>query len=417
MSSLTVAERILLHLSRFIDYENEYDVPLDISQDGISQALRISRAHAAVELKKLKEIGEVTEKLAHVKGGKARRKSYFLTPMGLERSRKLDEFARKEGIDIMPLLDLKRCEPRQLWDSFSTEQQRIFGQACVFRVPVPRDILPSTSQSILPLDADGLVSVPENIRSNVLDALAADERREWNSFAADYWLQEGNYRERLHHLLEAGRNREACMLIRDQKEMLLHNSDDDLHGMLCNLSSIPDKLKAEVHELQAKVALEVGDRERAECLLQEMAKRDDERHLAMILQGEMHLNDGEYQEALESLQEAREHIAGIDVHMECMVAQSLCGLHRFQEGQELLQGLLERNMEAGSAVGTDLIYYNMGLLLQRMGRSDDALRYLSKGIGMVGDGPKAKWYRLMAEVYSSLGMQSKAKECQLRSKD
>jgi tetratricopeptide (TPR) repeat protein len=267
------------------------------------------------------------------------------------------------------------------------------------------------------LDADGLVSVPENIRSNVLDALAADERREWNSFAADYWLQEGNYRERLHHLLEAGRNREACMLIRDQKEMLLHNSDDDLHGMLCNLSSIPDKLKAEVHELQAKVALEVGDRERAECLLQEMANRDEERHLAMMLQGEMHLNDGEYQEALESLQEAREHIAGIDVQMECMVAQSLCGLHRFQEGQELLQGLLERNMEAGSAVGTDLIYYNMGLLLQRMGRSDDALRYLSKGIGMVGDGPKAKWYRLMAEVYSSLGMQSKAKECQLRSKD
>ena len=417
MSSLTVAERILLHLSRFMDYENEYDVPLDISQDGISLALRISRAHAAVELKKLKEAGEVTEKLAHVNGGKARRKSYFLTPMGFERSKKLDEFARKEGIDIMPLLDLKRCEPRQLWESFSPEQQRIFGQACVFRVPIPRDLLPSTSQSILPLDADGSVSIPENIRSNVLQVLAEDDRREWNSFAADYWLQEGNYRERLHHLLEAGRGREACMLIRDRKEMLLQSSDDDLHGMLCGIQSIPDKFKADVHELQAKVALEVGDRLRAESLLQEMAGRDLERHLALILQGEMHLNDGEFQEALESLQEAREHMTGIDVQMECMIAQSLCGVRRYKEGQDLLQTLLERNMETGSAAGTDLIYYNMGLLLHRMGRSDDALRYLSKGIGMVGDGPKAKWYRLMAEVYGTLGMQSKAKECQLRAKE
>jgi tetratricopeptide (TPR) repeat protein len=391
-------------------------VPLDISQDGISQALRISRAHAAVELKKLKDSGEVTEKLAHVKGGKARRKSYFLTPMGLEHSHQLNEFARKEGIDIMPLLDLKRCEPRQLWDSFTPEQQRIFGQSCVFRIPFPRELVPPTSQSILPLDAEGLVLVPENIRKAVLDAVSEEDRRDWNSFAADHWLQEGNYRERLHHLLEAGRRREACMLIRDQKESLLANADDDLHMMLCSLDSVPDKLQADVHELQAKVALEVGDRERAETLLRSMAAHENERHLALMLQGEMHLNDAEYEQALESFLEAKEHLSGADVDLECLMVQSLCGLRRFQEGQAILQALLDRNMQAGIATGTDTIYYNMGLLLHRMGQSDDALRYLSKGIGMVGDGPKQRWYRVMAEVYSAMGMNGKAQECINRAK-
>jgi hypothetical protein len=35
---------------------------------------------------------------------------------------------------------------------------------------------------------------------------------------------------------------------------------------------------------------------------------------------------------------------------------------------------------------------------------------------MVGDGPKQRWYRVMAEVYSAMGMNGKAQECINRAK-
>ena len=47
--TLTVGERIILHLGQYSKYLDSYDAPLDVSQDGIAAALRISRAHAAIE--------------------------------------------------------------------------------------------------------------------------------------------------------------------------------------------------------------------------------------------------------------------------------------------------------------------------------------------------------------------------------
>ena len=85
--TLTVGERIILHLAQYSKYLDSYDAPLDISQDGIAAALRISRAHAAIELKKLKDTGEVVEKLVHIKRGKTKRKVYFLSSPGEERGR------------------------------------------------------------------------------------------------------------------------------------------------------------------------------------------------------------------------------------------------------------------------------------------------------------------------------------------
>lgn len=416
MSSLTVAERIILHLSRFIEYENEFDVPMDISQDGISQALRISRAHAAVEVKKLKESGELTEKLAHVKGGKSRRKSYFLTPAGLIHSRKLSEFAEKEGIDILPLLDFKRCDPDQLWESFDPQQQLVFGQACVFRVPFPREVLPETSQSILPLDSEGRISVPEKIRVAILGLMDPEVKREWESSAADYWLKNNNYRERLHHLLQAGRNREACMLTRDQKELWLNTADDDLHDMLTTIKTIPDKYLSGVHEVQAIVAMAVGDLVRLSSVLDEMMEFPEERHLALMIRGEMLIGEGEEASGLESLLEAKELLNGTSINLECQIVRALCGLRRFDEAEHVLKNLLRENVEKSSAEGTDVIYYHMGLVLSRRGEPDEAIRYLSKGIGMAGEGPKEDWYKLMAETYTALGMKAKAQEYLNRSK-
>jgi len=106
---LTVSERILYHLNNYVKYEDKYEAPFDITQDGVSQACSISRAHAAIELKKLRATGIIEERLCHVKKGKARRKVYFLTPAGKARTAKVLQYIRDN--DISPQVDASRITP------------------------------------------------------------------------------------------------------------------------------------------------------------------------------------------------------------------------------------------------------------------------------------------------------------------
>jgi len=97
--TLTVAEKILYHLTPYVKAEEKYEVPFDITQDGIAQSCGISRAHAAIELKKLREFDLIVEKLSHVKRAKSRRKVYFLTQIGKDRAAKIVEHVRSGAAD------------------------------------------------------------------------------------------------------------------------------------------------------------------------------------------------------------------------------------------------------------------------------------------------------------------------------
>lgn len=200
-------------MDQYSRHQEDFDVPLDVSQDGIALALRISRAHAAIELKKLKESEEVWERLAHIKRGKTKRKVYFLTPKGEIKSDRIREFAQSEGIEIMPLLDLKKCRPSDLWDSLDPYKRDLLAMACTFRKPFNRAALPPTTVSLLPVDNDGVVEIPSELRNSILDMISREDLRKFHSFAADYWLDIGDIVERLYHLINAGRTREAEMLM------------------------------------------------------------------------------------------------------------------------------------------------------------------------------------------------------------
>ena len=80
---LTVEEAILLHLLDNIRYMPEDDVPLTITQAGISRALGVRRSHISTSLDFAKNRGTVEEHLSRVRGEKRKRKCYFLTPAGL----------------------------------------------------------------------------------------------------------------------------------------------------------------------------------------------------------------------------------------------------------------------------------------------------------------------------------------------
>ena len=106
---LTVSERILYHLIGYVKYEDKYESPFDVTQDGISQACSISRAHAAIELKKLKAAGIVEERLSHVRRGKSRRKVYFLTMSGKSKASDVVQYVKDYG--IITMVDASKVSP------------------------------------------------------------------------------------------------------------------------------------------------------------------------------------------------------------------------------------------------------------------------------------------------------------------
>lgn len=79
---LTIGERILLQLHQYIRQQDDFVCPQGMSQGGIATSLGISRAHAAIELRRLMDAGRVVVRIAHVTGMPTRRKVYALTPRG-----------------------------------------------------------------------------------------------------------------------------------------------------------------------------------------------------------------------------------------------------------------------------------------------------------------------------------------------
>ena len=338
---ITVGERIILHLSAFSRYQDDYDVPFDVSQDGIASAVRISRAHAAIELKKLRESGDVLERLAHIRRGKTRRKVYFLSPKGEERSKDIREYAIKEGIDIGPLLDLKRCDPSELWESLDDEHRNVLGSACVFRRPFPRSLLPDTSKPILILD-DDQVDMPDELKVGIPNLMEEDKLRRSHSQAADHWLQEGEYRERLYHLIMAGREREAEMLVSSRGEDLLDEVDDDLMSILTLMDTPSERYRTKVLYVQAETARLCGEGDVCSRLADVLISSDDPwaRRQGVMVKGALFLDMGQPEESLKVLTSI---VNDEDIELECRIAEALYHLSRFDEAEELLEELMQRN--------------------------------------------------------------------------
>jgi tetratricopeptide (TPR) repeat protein/DNA-binding PadR family transcriptional regulator len=84
MLSIPVDKRILLHIMDYSKYENQFEVPFAISQEGIAYAIGIRRDNIPRAIKDLKSSGLVTEKVARVEGVYRRRKVYFLTDQGVQ---------------------------------------------------------------------------------------------------------------------------------------------------------------------------------------------------------------------------------------------------------------------------------------------------------------------------------------------
>ena len=413
--TLTVAERILLHISQHQKLKDCYDVPFDVSQDGIAQALLISRAHAAVELKKLKESGEVQERLAHIKKGKNKRKVYFLTTAGEEKSAKIRRFAEERGIDVGPCVDMRRARGPEVWKSLSEDNRKVLAAASVYRKPFRRAALPETSVPLLPVDRTGYVDLPLELRSEVRGMLSREQLRTLHSSAADYWLKEGDYRERLYHLLEAGRMREAEMLVAGKGATLLKAADQDLLEDLSRLNP-SRRYVARIRPVQAECARMTKDFDYSLALCGEMNLSPDmkERFEGLLIKGRALRDMGRTDEALTALKSAKSlglHLQGYC--LECEMADVLIAQGKYEEALSTLKSMPRLGgMEDPETVERACLLIAKAYL----GNDDpeDAIRYASKSLAMTRSPDKRPWFEVLAQAYARIGLKEKAKEFEIK---
>lgn len=412
-SALTVGERIILHLAQYSRFQEDFDVPMDVSQDGIAAALRISRAHAAIELKKLKESEGVSERLAHIRRGKTKRKVYFLTPKGETKASHVRQFAQSEGIEITPLLDLKKCKASDLWNVLDPQKRKLLAMACVFRKPFKRAALPDTSVSLLPVDNEGMVDMPTDLRNSIPTMLMKDELKRFNSFAADYWLNEGDYRERLFHLINAGRQKEAEMLVGSRWQQLISNADEDLQSIVSKLENPSERYRGKTHYVQAEIARRAGHREVALKKAQQMESSNDakERFDGLFVDGLLSIDARDYQKAYDTLARARGLLTdGTDARLECEIVEALMNMGRYAEAKRLLETVMMRHSGKFDSDSIDRVYYQLGMISFRSGNGSEAVKYLSKSLGLTKMSDKTHLYRALSDAYSLIGMKEKAQE-------
>jgi DNA-binding MarR family transcriptional regulator len=99
MKRVTVKDKIVLLLSQYTNLDQEYELSVDLTQDGIARGVGITRSHVAINMTTLKSKGLVEEHMGRVKGHSRQRKIYFLTDKGKTYSNEL-----KGTLHIRPIM-------------------------------------------------------------------------------------------------------------------------------------------------------------------------------------------------------------------------------------------------------------------------------------------------------------------------
>ncbi|MBN1389091.1 MAG: hypothetical protein JXA22_00445 [Candidatus Thermoplasmatota archaeon] len=96
--TLTVDERAIIHLMEFIPNEDEFEAPEGATQAGIARGIGIERKHIPRAVNKLITDNILDTKVSHVKGGRQRKKVYFLTFEGKALARRIWENLSKKRV-------------------------------------------------------------------------------------------------------------------------------------------------------------------------------------------------------------------------------------------------------------------------------------------------------------------------------
>ena len=89
--SISVNDKILMLLSNFSQYKNDWEMPFTLTQQGIADYLTLARCNVSRAVKRLIEDDMVDERKAHIKGIKRKRYVYLPSTQGLIRIQEINE--------------------------------------------------------------------------------------------------------------------------------------------------------------------------------------------------------------------------------------------------------------------------------------------------------------------------------------
>ena len=389
---------------KMTDPGDRYNVPWDLTQDGIASSLRISRAHSSIELKKLRLSGKVIESYSHIKGKDNKRKTYFLTAMGMADAQRITDRAEKEGIDFTSMLDMKRCDPNALLDTFDEKEKEVLGMACILRCSVRRDELPETERSVVPVDVSGYIAVGEETKANILSALDEDSVKRLHSLAADLWLSSKtpDRQERLYHLIMAGRNHDACRSLIREKDRFTDSLNEDLYDILRSFTDIPEKYLAEILPLKITAAIEFDDLDEAASYLPLLSSADAD--AGLLFSARIELKKGYAKEALEMLGGLKD-----SVPKALLTAEVLALSGELKGSKDIIDTTREKMVLSGDLRCLSELYLLSSTVSIRMGKPEDALLILNKAKSSAGPFDLRKIYRKLSEVYAAMELAEEIK--------
>jgi DNA-binding MarR family transcriptional regulator len=114
MAQLSVRERALIHLYQWRRRQTGPELSDALTQEGISDALDVNRAHITRIIRPLIEDGSVEVRKGRVSGKERKLTCYVLTPAGLGKSKAILEAMGDEPIEVAEGRDRRRTNVRTL---------------------------------------------------------------------------------------------------------------------------------------------------------------------------------------------------------------------------------------------------------------------------------------------------------------
>jgi hypothetical protein len=146
------------------------------------------------------------------------------------------------------------------------------GCMAVLRVKVMKEDVPIDSP-LVPIMRQSFAFMKDDIRQTVLSGGTPEEIRRWHSRAADWCIDhDAPMTERLHHLINSERDREASKIVRNYRYLLMDNPDRELTETIGALALRHDD--PDIIYIAARMALDVESIELADRLSVALLRTD-----------------------------------------------------------------------------------------------------------------------------------------------